>query len=219
MPFYFHSFIYAPLFQNLLELDCFSASNTPSALYSSKQRIWGKMLFLAESSGRPTHQRELSFQLWSCGWLHTLLPEHTGVSLQQCALTFSGFCYMTPFLILLRTVTVKGARQAQRPLLWTCLLKALVSLSFDLSSFQTGRDDQLSCDRGGRGYKSHPPHYLAGIESHDTFSVFSYLLSHIIHTSHSCICARVFLFVFKEQDWVKLKRQCVKNGISLVHLI
>lgn len=73
---------------------------------------------LAESSGRPTTEGNyLSNSGPVVDFIHFCLT-HTGVSLQQCALTFSGFCYMTPFLILLRTVTVKkGARQAQRPLL------------------------------------------------------------------------------------------------------
>ena len=80
----------------------------------------------------------------------------------------------------------------------------------------------VSCPviKGGRGYKSHPTPSVAGTESHDTFhfSLIFYLTLYIKATV--VFIPRVFLFVFlkSKTEW-KLKRQCVKKAISLVHLI
>lgn len=190
------SFIYlCSSVQNLLELDCFQhlihlqPSTPQNKGYGARCYFWLSLL------GDPLIRGELS--LSNSGpvvdFIHFCLT-HTGVSLQQCALTFSGFCYMTPFLILLRTVTVKGARQAEASALNLPFKYGLSQLWLIKLSARPGRDDHCPVIGVAGDTKTTPPS-VAGIESHDTF-IFSYLLSHIIHTSHSCICHPGFFCLF-----------------------
>ena len=142
---------------------------------------------------------------------------HTGVSLQLCALTFSGLCYMTPFLTLLRTQgfwTVKKGPIRPRGLCFEPAFKEFWSLS--ALTYQAFRQaEMVSCPviKGCRGYKSHPTPSVAGTESHDTFhfSLIFYLTLYIKATV--VFIPRVFFFVFfKEQDWVETEKTVREIG-------
>lgn len=144
---------------------------------------------------------------------------HTGVCLQQCALTFRGLCYMTPFLTLVRTrgfwTVKKGPIRQFRPrgLCFEPAFKELWSLS--ALTYQAFRQAEMtSCPviRGGRGYKATPHLPWQALKA---TTLFIFLLPSISHYaySHSCIYTQGFLVCFfKEQDWVETEKTVCEKG-------
>ena len=192
MSFYFHSFIYAPLcsktyssltaFQHL-----FLIRLQPS---TAQNKGWGgKMVFFGWVFWE-TYSSEgnyLSNSRPVVDFTHFCLT-HTGVSLQQCALTFRGLCYMTPFLTLLRTrgfrTVKKGPIRQFRPR-GLCLELAFKELwSLSALTYRAFRQaEMISCPviRGGRGYKATPHLPWQALKA---TTLFIFLLPSISHYTY-----------------------------------